>query len=122
MRNPIFLLAVILLALSCRKFDKPGKMNEAGVVLTFDDDYIDNWYKYLPVLDSMNVKATFYVCLYHKLTPDEVHKLKIIEAHGNEIAFHTANHLNTLQYMKEHGYDQFLNLEINKDLTKMRED
>ena len=47
--------------------DRQIRVHQAGVALTFDDDRVDNWFKYLPYLDSANVKATFYVCKYNEL-------------------------------------------------------
>ena len=43
----------------CKKFDKTGQMKASGIVLTFDDDRVDNWYEYLPLLDSVNEKLLF---------------------------------------------------------------
>ena len=43
----------------CNKYDKEGAMDMPGVALTFDDNSIDNWYSYMPLLDSFGVKATF---------------------------------------------------------------
>lgn len=113
---------LLLLSLSCRKTDKLGVMREPGIALTFDDDYVDNWYKYLPLLDSLKVKATFYISNYHRLTNLQVRKLKTIEAHGNEIGYHTTNHIDIPKYVDEYGGSQLFNNEINPDLVKMRQD
>jgi len=34
----------------CTKFEKDGQCSQAGIVLTFDDDRVDNWVQYLPFL------------------------------------------------------------------------
>lgn len=107
---------------SCRKFDKKGSMNQAGIALTFDDDYIDNWYNYLPLLDSLGVKATFYISGYHKLTEAKKKKLYIIQASGNEIAYHTTNHIDIPKYIDEYGTDMLMAHEIYPDLILMRND
>ena len=115
-------ITLTFLLLSCRKFDQAGSMPEPGIALTFDDDYIDNWYKYLPLLDSLNVKATFYISNYHKFSPLQVQKLKTIEAHGNEIGYHTTNHIDIPKYIDRYGLDQLVKNEINPDLVQMRID
>ena len=66
-RNLVAFCALIIsvgLFSGCKKFEKEGHMNEPGIVLTFDDDRVDNWYSFLPLFDSLGVKATFYICKY----------------------------------------------------------
>lgn len=113
--------AIVMLA-SCRKTDRYGAIAEAGIALTFDDDYVDNWYKYLPVLDSLGVKATFYISSYHKLSAEQVSKLRYIMQSGNEIAYHTTNHINIAKYLESHTEEELLQNEIYPDLIKMQQD
>ena len=108
----------------CTKFKKDGQLNQAGIALTFDDDRVDNWFKYLPYLDSANVKATFYVCKYNRLTSAQKNKLTIIQSHGHEIAFHSTNHYNMLDYVYKykHTTDELMLNEIECGLKMMNED
>lgn len=108
----------------CTKFKKDGYINKAGVALTFDDDRVDNWFKYLPYLDSANVKATFYICKYNRFTPDQKRKLAIIQSHGHEIAFHSTNHYNMLDYVYKykHTIDELMQNEIENGLKVMNQD
>ena len=80
---------------SCNKQDVTASTNErGGLALTFDDYNIDNWYTYIDLLDSFNVKATFYVSNYNKLNVHQKAKLHEIQNRGHEIAFHSTNHVN----------------------------
>ncbi len=108
----------------CTKFKKDGQLNQAGIALTFDDDRVDNWFKYLPYLDSANVKATFYVCKYNRLTSAQKNKLTIIQSHGHEIAFHSTNHYNMLDYVYKykHTTDELMLNEIECGLKMMNKD
>lgn len=110
--------------LGCTKFEKPGNCPQAGVVLTFDDDRVDNWFENLPFLDSAHVKATFYVCKYHRLTPDQKQKLAVIQSHGHEIAFHSTNHYDMLKYVYKykHTIDELMKNEIESGLKLMNKD
>ena len=117
-------VTICLLFIGCTKYKKDGTLNQAGVALTFDDDRVDNWFKYLPYLDSADVKATFYVCKYNRLTPEQKNKLSIIQSHGHEIAFHSVNHYNMLDYVYryKHTTDELMFNEIECGLKMMNKD
>ena len=97
-------------------------MRNPGIALTFDDNYIDNWYNYLPLLDSFGAKVTFYISRYHRLTPAQKNKLSIIQSKGHEIAFHTTHHLHMCQYLQFMTMDDLEQHEIYEDLNRMRND
>ena len=117
-------VAMCLLFNGCTKFEKHGQLKQAGIALTFDDDRIDNWFKYLPYLDSADVKATFYICKYNRLTAEQKNKLAIIQSHGHEIAFHSTNHYNMLDYVYKykHTVNELMQNEIESGLKMMNKD
>ena len=117
-------LVICIVFNGCTKFKKEGQLSQAGIVLTFDDDRIDNWFQYLPYLDSANVKVTFYVCKYNRLSPAQKNKLAIIQSHGHEIAFHSTNHYNMLDYVYKykHTTDELMLNEIECGLKMMNKD
>ena len=108
----------------CTKFEKKGQFRHAGIALTFDDDRVDNWFQYLPFLDSAHVTATFYICKYHKFTTEQKQKLAIIQSHGHEIAFHSTNHYDMLKYVYKykHTIDELMKNEIESGLKLMNGD
>ena len=108
----------------CTKFKKDGQLNQPGIALTFDDDRVDNWFKYLPYLDSADVKATFYVCKYNRFTAAQKQKLAVIQSHGHEIAFHSTNHYNMMDYVYKykHTVDELMQNEIESGLKMMNKD
>ncbi len=122
-RNNFFIALIVFAFVSgCRKMETAGNLSDPGVALTFDDCSIDNWYKSLPLLDSFGVHATFYISAYHRLNDQQKEKLRAIEAHGNEIAYHTTNHYNLVDYESRQGMKDVLEIEINQDLKKMNRD
>jgi peptidoglycan/xylan/chitin deacetylase (PgdA/CDA1 family) len=120
----IILLLSVLLLTACKKFEKAGYMDAPGIVLTFDDDRVDNWYKYLPLLDSAGARATFYICKYNRMTPDQKDKLRIIRSHGHEIAYHSTNHYNMMDYVYRfhHTPQDLMQCEIEAGLKMMNRD
>jgi peptidoglycan/xylan/chitin deacetylase (PgdA/CDA1 family) len=119
-----FFLAVLYLCTAgCYKYERTGgNVDKPGIALTFDDFSIDNWCKYLPLLDSFGAKATFYISSYHLLTPHQKDKLREIQRHGHEIGYHTTFHNNLSEYVKQHGIKDLLEIEIYQDLKKMNRD
>jgi peptidoglycan-N-acetylglucosamine deacetylase len=118
-------LAIIVVSFcGCKKFQKQGHLQEPGIVLTFDDDRVDNWFEHLAFLDSSGVKATFYVCKYNRFTADQKRKLAVIKAHGHEIAFHTLNHYNMQDYVykQKHTIDELMRCEVEAGLKLMNQD
>lgn len=117
-------LACVLIGLLFSKCNKDidGKLPEGQVALTFDDYNVDNWYQYLPLLDSLGIHATFYICRYHTLTTQQKEKLRIIAQHGHEIAYHTTNHPDLARMLQREGMPAVINEEIKKDLHMMRQD
>jgi peptidoglycan/xylan/chitin deacetylase (PgdA/CDA1 family) len=120
---PLFSMVLFFIA-GCKKFEKKCYLKEPGIVLTFDDDKIDNWFTYLPALDSAGAKVTFYICKYNRLTADQKRKLAIIQSHGHEIAFHGTNHYNMEDYVyrSKHTIDELLRNEVEVGLKLMNRD
>ncbi|MBS1510801.1 MAG: polysaccharide deacetylase family protein [Bacteroidetes bacterium] len=121
-----FCALVVILGFNtgCKKFEKQGQLQDPGIVLTFDDNMVDNWYSYLPLLDSAGVKATFYICKYNRFTNDQKRKLQEIKKHGHEIAFHTTNHYNMEDYVykQKHTIDDLMRCEVEAGLKLMNQD
>ena len=122
--NLITLMVIVLFFTGCKKFEKNGQIHSPGILLTFDDDRVDNWYNYLPLLDSAGVKATFYICKYNRFTTEQKNKLAIIQSHGHEIAFHSTNHYNMMDYVykQKHSVDELMKNEVEDGLKLMNRD
>lgn len=99
----------------------PVVPNTSGVVFTFDDNNIDEWYSFLEFNIRYGAKATFYVCSFDKLSEKEYAELKDLQKANNEIGYHTLNHLNALKLIKEKSIDYYLQTEILPGIALMRE-
>jgi peptidoglycan/xylan/chitin deacetylase (PgdA/CDA1 family) len=119
-----FICGLLFLASGCKKFEKQCYLKDPGIVLTFDDDKVDNWFTYLPLLDSAGAKVTFYICKYNRFTADQKRKLAIIQSHGHEIAFHTTNHYNMEDYVykSKHTVEELMRSEVEAGLKLMNRD
>ena len=80
--------------------EKSVVVSAPGVVLTFDDSYVDNWHQVMPYFEEKDVVATFFC---HKwastqtgdLTEAELATLRLFEVDGHEIGYHTKDHVST---------------------------
>lgn len=88
------------------------KSSRAGVVFTFDDNYIEDWYVADELLHQYGWKATFFVTWYASLTAEQKAKLHALNKNGHEIAAHGYNHLNALKYYKEFGIEKYIKDDI----------
>lgn len=120
------LLAILFFAnQSCNKNDinaSSDSKTRGGLALTFDDNYIDNWYRNLDLFDSLGVKATFYISNYNKLNAAQKIKLQEIKNHGHEIAFHSTNHVNFLKCVDSTSVDKLMKREIDHGLKLLNND
>lgn len=117
-----FCTSLIFLFASCRKEVPNGTFANGRIVLAFDDASVDNWYQHLDLLDSLHIKATFYISSYHTLNRSQKGRLKEIEARGHEIAYHTTNHHDLVEEVNKHGMARTEANEINADLALMMAD
>ncbi|MFY7728723.1 MAG: polysaccharide deacetylase family protein [Flavobacterium sp.] len=90
----------------------PEKKYKPGIVLTFDDNYIDDWYNADKTLHPYGWKATFFICKYAWLTQNEKKELHALQAHGHDIAGHGYNHENALKYAARYGLNKYIHDEI----------
>jgi len=92
----------------------------AGVAITFDDNYVDQWYAIRPTLSKYNAHVTFFVSNFESLNQDQINKLKTLKADGNEIAFHGTYHTDVVDYLKSHSVQQYINYEIIPGINLMK--
>ena len=110
-----FLVILSLLLFSCSDSDDNLKQQskiQAGVVITFDDDYVEEWVEVNNVLEPYDWKATFFVTRFNQLSGSKIQKLKDLKSYGHEIGGHGLNHLNAPIFISTNGANEYLNQEI----------
>ena len=71
---------------------KNWKNKKCAVVITYDDAINQHLDHAIPVLDSLGLKATFYVTAFSKSCQDRLPEWKKIAANGHELGNHTLYH------------------------------
>ena len=115
------LFCILGLLFSCKKEGNTSKPNslKGGVVLTFDDAYVKNWFEADKVLRKYSWKGTFCVSNLNTLPLAEINKLLALQNEGHEIAGHSLHHLNATRFVTRYGIDRYLRQEINPMLDLM---
>ena len=65
---------------------KPGA-GEAGILLSFDDDYVESWERYFNLFDAYGAKVTFFI----QGGPDPFCARAMVR--GHDIGYHSLNHV-----------------------------
>lgn len=118
----IVLVCAFFLFFSCKK-ENPKPVNKpfkAGVVLSFDDAYVNEWYATNQKLEKYSWKGTFFVCRINTLDQSEIEKLLEMQKQGHEIAGHTYTHINAIPFLTNHSIDEYINQEIDPMLHLMQ--
>jgi peptidoglycan/xylan/chitin deacetylase (PgdA/CDA1 family) len=89
-----------------------GSNSNGGVVITFDDRYVDQWFNVHNILKKYSWRATFFVTHYDMLNDEQVKKLVYLQDCGHEIGGHGLNHLDAVSYIDTHDANQYLTNEI----------
>ena len=91
-----------------------SKNNElkAGVILSFDDYFVTEWFNLHKLMTPFNWKANFFVSNQTKLNVEDYEKLIALQDYGHEIGGHGFEHIEAPSYQKKNGSSNYLNKEI----------
>lgn len=115
MRNSILkvLLLCTFFLFSCEKPEVKIKPQIIpGVILSFDDAYVNEWFDTNKELKQYGWKGTFCVCKINTLRHYQIKKLLELQKEGHEIAGHGLNHINAADYLRVHTINEYLRREI----------
>ncbi|WP_337965332.1 polysaccharide deacetylase family protein [uncultured Flavobacterium sp.] len=116
----LFLMFLTLFSCESKKQKKEPKDYKAGVILSFDDAYVDEWYMADQALKKYGWKATFNVCRIDSIGAPEIKKLLQMQKEGHEIAGHGYHHYNAVKFVKKHGITSYMNQEIEPMIESMK--
>ncbi len=122
MKNLLFRINVLtawaaLVLMSCTP--EGNDTPEGGIALSFDDRFIEDWYRLRPLLQEFDARVTFYITA-DTLTGEELRQLRELEADGHEIGFHGTVHGNARQMVRTIGVEGYLKTEIEPGMDYLR--
>ena len=95
--------------------------HQGGIALSFDDRFINEWYQLRPVFKKYNAHVTFYITQFDSLSPIEIAQLKTLQQEGHEIGCHGAIHTNSVEYVRNHSMQDYMEVEIYPALRSMKQ-
>jgi peptidoglycan/xylan/chitin deacetylase (PgdA/CDA1 family) len=87
-----FVMGQCLLSALVAQSNTPWNNKKAAVVLTYDDAINQHLDNAIPVLDSLGLKATFYITGYSSSLRDRMNEWKKLAVNGHELGNHTLYH------------------------------
>lgn len=118
----VFLLLIFLSSCENKKPTAKSvkKAYQAGVVISFDDAYVNEWYAANEALKPYKWKATFCVCRIDSIGTPQLKKLHELQNQGHEIAGHGYHHYNAVKFVAAHGINAYLQQEIDPMVVSMK--
>ncbi len=107
----VLYLCIGILFNSCN-FDQNCPNCIGGVVFSFDDDHIEEWFTYKDLLKKYGIKATFCITRPHLLSEPELKKLRQLQLEGHEIACHSYDHVDATNYLD--SLDTYMDKQIHR--------
>ena len=95
-------------------------MNKPTIFLTFDDKYINEWHKCRGLFKDNDIRATLYVTNLEQFTPREWEQLHDLQDDGHTIGCHGFNHEKVYPFIKEYGFCQYIERELEPFLNMMK--
>lgn len=93
-----------------------------GLMLSFDDASVDDWFALRDIFDARAARATFFVSNFGELTPEQRAKLRVLAEEGHAIEAHGMGHRDAATYADGHGVARYLADEIDPLLDAMAAD
>jgi peptidoglycan/xylan/chitin deacetylase (PgdA/CDA1 family) len=109
-------LAILFIGFSCQQKNETSQT--AGIAISFDDRFIEEWYALRPLFQKYDAKVTFFITCSDGLQIEEIEKLKQLEADGHEIGFHGTIHGKSTELITL-GSDKYVETELTPGLKWM---
>lgn len=111
-RHIIYILfwTLLLSVSSCR----PKGTIRPSIALSFDDNYIDEWYAHKNLFARYNARVTFCLSNIEQLDSIKIEKLKQLRNEGHEIANHSYSHTNPRNFIEKNSITEYLDQEVDK--------
>ncbi|AWK07046.1 polysaccharide deacetylase [Flavobacterium crocinum] len=119
-RTMLFLMFLTIFSCDTKKEKPEPKPYKAGVILSFDDAYVDEWAEADSVLKKYKWRATFNVCRIDSIGAPEIKKLLEMQKYGHEIAGHGYHHYNAVKFVQQNGIDAYMKQEIDPMIVSMK--
>lgn len=95
---------------------------QAGVVLSFDDAYVDHWLNGADLYAQYGARLTFFVAYFDHLKAEQRSALHELARQGHAIEAHSVKHLRAPLYVEQNGLTAYLRDEALPSITWLRDE
>ena len=92
MKKSLLFIALLLSLISHSQSNQPWRGKKCAVVITYDDAIDQHLDNAIPVLDSLGLKATFYLTAFSNSMQTRLNDWKNLATKGHELGNHTLYH------------------------------
>ncbi len=92
MKKSLVFIALLLSLISHSQSNQPWRGKKCAVVITYDDAIDQHLDNAIPVLDSLGLKATFYLTAFSNSMQTRLNDWKNLATKGHELGNHTLYH------------------------------
>jgi len=92
MKRSLVFIALLLSLISHSQSNQPWRGKKCAIVLTYDDAIDQHLDNAIPVLDSLGLKATFYLTAFSNSMQTRLNDWKNLATKGHELGNHTLYH------------------------------
>ena len=93
-----------------------------GVMLSFDDAYVDDWLAASDLLARHGAIVTFFVSYFDRLSPSAREGLHTLASRGHAIEAHSMRHQRAPSYVENHGLAAYIEDEALPSIDALRRD
>jgi peptidoglycan/xylan/chitin deacetylase (PgdA/CDA1 family) len=94
----------------------------AGVLLSFDDAYVDDWVSASDLFTHYGARVTFFIAYYDRWPEADREKLRRLSLLGHDVEAHSIHHLRAPLYVEQKGLDAYLHDEALPSIQLLRDD
>ena len=93
-----------------------------GILLSFDDDWVDAWTTLRPLFAQYQARVTFFVAYYPHYSDAMKAELAQLAADGHDVEAHSIAHRRAPEYVEARGLRAYLDEEVLPSITLLEND
>lgn len=99
-----------------------GTAKFPGLVLSFDDTWVDEWTAARPLFQKYGAHVTFFISRYYEWSDSQKTELRQLAADGHAIEPHSVLHQRAPLYVEQHGLGAYIAQELLPSLDALAAD
>jgi polysaccharide deacetylase len=99
-----------------------GVTPTGGLVLSFDDEWVDAWFAGRDVFQRHGARVTFFIAYYPHYTDQMKAELHTLAGDGHDVEAHSITHARAPEYVESRGLRAYLDEDVLPSITLLEND